>query len=65
MLGFIFGTICLIGLIKVVRHGRGYGWAHGGGCGRGFGHGGPGHFRPCRPNNNGRLNRCLAHVWER
>src|SRR5439155_25646104 len=37
MLGFIFGTVCLVALIKVLRHGRGHGWryAHGG-CG---GHG--------------------------
>ncbi len=41
MLGFIFGTVCLVALIKVMRHGRG-GWryAHGGGCG---GHGWHGH----------------------
>ncbi len=25
MLGFIFGTVCLIGLLKVMRHGRGWG----------------------------------------
>lgn len=39
MLGFIFGTVCLVALIKVLRHGHGHhGWryAHGG-CG---GHGG-------------------------
>jgi Spy/CpxP family protein refolding chaperone len=51
MLGFVFGTLCLIGLIKVLRHGRGWhgGWGygacsrggfHGAGHGRGFG-GGP------------------------
>ncbi|HEY2368904.1 MAG TPA: periplasmic heavy metal sensor [Polyangiaceae bacterium] len=42
MLGFIFGTVCLVALIKVMRHGRGHhGWryAHGG-CG---GHGWHGH----------------------
>lgn len=44
MLGFIIGTVCLIGLIKVVR-GRRYGWARmhgyggGGGCGS-YGYGG-------------------------
>jgi Spy/CpxP family protein refolding chaperone len=44
MLGFIIGTVCLIGLIKVVR-GRRHGWArmhgygYGGGCGYGGGHG--------------------------
>lgn len=31
MFGFLFGTLCLIGLIKVARHGRG--------CGYGYGHG--------------------------
>ncbi len=34
MLGFIIGTLCLIGLIKVLRHGRG--------CGAGVGYGGHG-----------------------
>ncbi len=35
MLGFVIGTICLIGLVKVLRHGRhGYGgYGYGGGCG--------------------------------
>lgn len=43
MLGFIIGTVCLVGLIKVLRRGRGWygGWGHGGwggGCGhRGYG----------------------------
>ena len=43
MLGFIFGTICLVALIKVVRRGHGHHgwgrWAHGG-CGGGHGYGG-------------------------
>jgi hypothetical protein len=34
MLGFIFGTVCLIGLMKVLRHGRRWG----GGC-SGYGYG--------------------------
>jgi Spy/CpxP family protein refolding chaperone len=38
MFGFLIGAACLIGLVKVVRHGRGWG---SGGCGR---HGGPGGF---------------------
>lgn len=30
MLGFLFGTACLVGLIKVLRHGRhGHGWGRG------------------------------------
>jgi Spy/CpxP family protein refolding chaperone len=37
MLGFVFGTVCLLALFKVLRHGR-YGW-HAHGCGYG-GHGG-------------------------
>lgn len=51
MLGFLVGTLCLIGLIKVVKHHRygyaGYGaYGHfGGGCGRGIRHGG-GHGGP-------------------
>jgi Spy/CpxP family protein refolding chaperone len=47
MLGFVIGTVCLIGLVKVLRHGRrgwgGYGGGYGGGCGsRRWGGGGPG-----------------------
>lgn len=42
MFGFLFGTLCLIGLIKVARHGRGYGGCGGYGYGRGYG-GGWGH----------------------
>jgi Spy/CpxP family protein refolding chaperone len=36
MFGFLIGTACLIGLIKVARHGRGgcgYGYSGGGSCG--------------------------------
>lgn len=37
MFGFLFGTLCLIGLIKVALHGRcgAYGYGYGGGCGGG------------------------------
>jgi Spy/CpxP family protein refolding chaperone len=51
MLGFIIGTVCLIGLIKVLRRGRGwYGhrWGygpHGGGYDHGYGHMGGGGSR--------------------
>jgi hypothetical protein len=64
MFGFIIGTVCLIGLIKVLRRGRGwyghrgygYGYGHGcshGGCGPGPGFdpyddGGPGMRGPRR-----------------
>jgi Spy/CpxP family protein refolding chaperone len=42
MFGFLIGTLCLIGLIKVTRgHGRGYGH-HGYGYGHGHGHWGGG-----------------------
>jgi hypothetical protein len=41
MLGFVIGTLCLIGLIKTLRWGRrGYGscgYGYGGGCGGGYG----------------------------
>jgi Spy/CpxP family protein refolding chaperone len=38
MLGFIFGTVCLVALFKVLRHGRwGGGWRHAHGCGYGGG----------------------------
>ena len=40
MLGFVFGTVCLVALIKVLRHGRG-GWHYAHGCG--YGGGGCGH----------------------
>jgi hypothetical protein len=44
MFGFIIGTVCLIGLFKLLRYGRGYVYA--GGCGGGYqrefrGHRGP------------------------
>jgi hypothetical protein len=44
MLGFLIGTVCLIGLFKVVRHGRhyGHGYGHGGGPWRSYA-GGCGH----------------------
>lgn len=40
MIGFLIGTVCLIGLVKTLRHGRGWhgGGCHGGGC-HGGGHG--------------------------
>ncbi|MCC7071429.1 MAG: hypothetical protein IT383_08905 [Deltaproteobacteria bacterium] len=48
MIGFVIGTACLIGLIKVLRgHRYHHGWhqrawhGHGGGCGCGPGFGGP------------------------
>jgi Spy/CpxP family protein refolding chaperone len=41
MLGFLIGTACLIGLVKVLRFGRGYGHARSCGWGgRGYGRGG-------------------------
>ena len=43
MLGFIIGTVCLIGLVKVLRRGRGWHgrWGHGyGSYGGRMGHGG-------------------------
>ena len=54
MLGFIFGTVCLVALVKVLRHGHGHhGWryAHGGCGGHGYGgwhghHGGRGYGGP-------------------
>jgi Spy/CpxP family protein refolding chaperone len=47
MLGFVFGTVCLVALVKVLRHGHhgchgGWRYAHGcgpGDCGPGYGHG--------------------------
>ena len=45
MLGFIVGTVCLIGLVKVLRHGafgrRGCSWGHAGYGGNRRGFGGP------------------------
>jgi hypothetical protein len=41
MFGFVIGFLCLFGLIKVLRHGRGGGW-RGGACGSRM-HGGWGH----------------------
>ncbi len=49
MLGFIFGTVCLVALFKVLRHGGwGGGWRHAHGCGYNHNHGdgwGPGFGR--------------------
>ena len=47
MIGFLIGTVCLIGLVKVLRHGRRFGGWHGGwgrhgGYGGGCGHRGGG-----------------------
>lgn len=43
MLGFVFGTVCLVGLLKVLRHGHhGCGWRYAHGCGPGWGGCGPG-----------------------
>lgn len=40
MFGFIVGTVCLVALLKVLRHGRyGGGWRYAHGCGHGHGHG--------------------------
>ena len=36
MLGFVLGTVCLVALFKVLRHGR-RGWGYGGRCGHGYG----------------------------
>jgi hypothetical protein len=44
MFGFIIGTVCLIGLFKLLRYGRGYGYA--GGCGGGYQRGFRGHAGP-------------------
>jgi Spy/CpxP family protein refolding chaperone len=42
MFGFIIGTLSLIGLVKVIRHGRG--WGYGGWHGGGGGYGGRGRW---------------------
>ncbi len=56
MLGFIFGTVCLVALVKVLRHGHGCGswrYAHGGGgCGH-HGWGGHGGFGGWRGHHHG------------
>ena len=52
MLGIIIGTVCLIGLVKMLRHDRGgYGYDRGG-CGRG-GWGGGGRFRGHHDHDGG------------
>ena len=46
MIGFLIGTLCLIGLFKVLRHRRGFGCGPGSSrWGRGWGGGGWGHGR--------------------
>lgn len=67
MLGFVIGTLCLIGLVKVLR--RGYGWGHHGpfacgGCGH-YGHG-AGYERGGGAGVRGRARRwVLRSVFER
>ncbi|WP_394847594.1 periplasmic heavy metal sensor [Pendulispora brunnea] len=57
MIGFVIGTLCLVGLVKVLRRGRYYAgpyYAFGGGCGGhhdysgGYGGGGGGYRDPWR-----------------
>jgi Spy/CpxP family protein refolding chaperone len=57
MLGFIIGTVCLVGLVKVLRRGRGW---HGR-----WGHGGWGHGGPVGPGTRGRGRWFLRSVFER
>ncbi|HSQ62386.1 MAG TPA: Spy/CpxP family protein refolding chaperone [Polyangiaceae bacterium] len=49
MLGFVFGTVCLVALVKVLRHGH-HGWhyahGYGGGCGPSYGGWGGHHHGP-------------------
>lgn len=40
MIGFLIGTVCLIGLVKVLRAGRWHRHGYGGGCGHHGGYGG-------------------------
>lgn len=40
MFGFIVGTVCLVALVKVLRHGHHGGWRYAHGCGQGYGGGG-------------------------
>ena len=44
MFGFILGTVCLVALVKVLRHGRGFGY---GGWHGGYGYGGGWQGRGC------------------
>ena len=46
MIGFVIGTLCLVGLVKTVCRGRGWsgGGCHGGACHGGGRHGGGGRF---------------------
>jgi Spy/CpxP family protein refolding chaperone len=76
MIGFVVGTVCLIGLIKVLRHGRrcgygGYGYG-GGACGGGWrggwgghGFGGHGGFRGGPPwaRRGGGFGKHMAFRW--
>lgn len=45
MIGFLIGTVCLIGLVKVLRWGRWHRHGYGYGYGHGHGHGCGGHGR--------------------
>lgn len=56
MLGFVVGSVCLIGLVRLLRHRRGYGGGFGGGCGPRFSrhHGHHGHHGHCGGGGGGR-----------
>jgi hypothetical protein len=81
MIGFLIGAVCLVGLIKVLRHGRGYGRC-GGGWGGHYGHhhggygyrggGGPRFFLrmlferlDTTPGQEKVIVAELEHLWER
>lgn len=57
MLGFIIGTVCLIGLVKVLRRGRGW---HGR-----WGHGGYGYDSYGNGSRGGRRRWLLRRIFER
>jgi hypothetical protein len=58
MLGFVFGTLCLLGLAKVLRHGGGWG-------GRGWGHHHHHHHRGGRGLEGFGSRRMLRGLFER
>jgi len=65
MIGFLIGTACLLGLMKVIRRGRCHGYGYGGGCGGGMrrGWGGHGGHGPWDGHEGGRWGGGDAARW--
>ena len=62
MIGFLIGTLCLVGIIKLVGRGRWSRWGRAGACGHGHGYGFGGRFRGGPGFGRGAM---LRWLWSR